>query len=790
MQRRKSRQSDVQESRFPLFFRLLGWNPFEHRIQREIALLGIIGLAVFYFLAIISFNPGDPSPYGATFPPTTIANAAGKIGAVFSSIAIRFVGLTAFLLPLPFLSSAFTMYRHQRSFSFAATLLGWMILGVCSSSLLQWWLPSIAFSGISVASGGELGIRTLAFARTHFGDRGIIVVATTLMLIGFVLASHRGIFSYFPSLATRLSRTIASIGNQLTRQRATAAIASGAASQIAASEPLESSFDDIFRVDCGAKKPALALDRFKDDDVEFEESEIDGSELDLHPEASIKSKLGTSHGSYTPPPVSVLRVSDRQVVLTDRQRKQLEQTAENLTLAFADFAIKGKVIAIQPGPVVTVFEFQPDAGTKIAKILSLIDDIALALKVESVLMHPVKGKRAIGVQVPNIEREHVYLGDIVSSEAFASAKSPLTFAMGKSLAGDPVCADLTAMPHLLMAGATGAGKSVAINSLLCSVIMKAAPAELRMILVDPKMLELSVYDGIPHLLMPVITDPAKASMAIRWAVHEMERRYRLMQAARVRHIAGFNQFWDKASLAERQHLRDEMRDDEIDRLPYVLVVIDELADLMLTAPKEVESSIQRIAQKARASGIHLVLATQRPSVDIITGVIKANLPCRISFQTVSKHDSRTILDQIGSEKLLGKGDLLFMRPGTSRVERIQGALIEDREVLDLVASVKVSGTPNYDSTAMNWIEDELTRANDASSIESGDAESDDPKYDEALQLAAQHGAISASFLQRHLKIGYNRAARLVETMEAQQLVAKADGAKPRKWLGPQAGSYG
>jgi S-DNA-T family DNA segregation ATPase FtsK/SpoIIIE len=338
-----------------------------------------------------------------------------------------------------------------------------------------------------------------------------------------------------------------------------------------------------------------------------------------------------------------------------------------------------------------------------------------------------------------------------------------------------------------MAGATGAGKSVAINSLICSVVMKSSPAEVRMILVDPKMLELSVYEGIPHLLMPVITEPDRASHALKWAAAEMERRYRLMQFASVRNIAGFNRFLDQASPSRREEIRLVSGSDQIERLPYILLVIDELADLMMTAPKDVESSIQRLAQKARASGIHMVLATQRPSVDIITGVIKANLPCRLSFQVVSKHDSRTILDQVGAEKLLGRGDMLFQRPGSSRLERIQGALVGDEEVLGLVATLKASGAVAYDDSIMTWIDEEVQRdrAGDHEGQSGSDTE-DDPKYSEAMQIAQSHGVVSASFLQRHLKIGYNRAARIVEHMERCGLVAKADGAKPRRWLGPAA----
>jgi S-DNA-T family DNA segregation ATPase FtsK/SpoIIIE len=488
---------------------------------------------------------------------------------------------------------------------------------------------------------------------------------------------------------------------------------------------------------------------------------------------------------YVPPPASIFqRTGGEQGVVVNA--KELENTATLLVKTFEDFGVLGKIIGYQPGPVVTVYEYQPDAGVKQSKIQGLIDDLALALKVDSIFILPVKGKRALGVQVPNSKRETVHFGDVVSTSIFRDSESPLTFGMGKSINGLPMCADLAAMPHLLVAGATGSGKSVGINSFLCSIIMKSKPEDVRMILVDPKMLELSVYEGIPHLLMPVITEPTRASLALRWAANEMERRYKLMQHACVRNLAGFNAFWEKAPESRREELREAAGDINVTKLPYIVLVIDELADLMMTAPKDVESSIQRLAQKARASGIHMVLATQRPSVDIITGVIKANLPCRIAFQVVSKHDSRTILDLIGAEKLLGKGDMLLQRPGIGRLERIQGAFITDEEVLNLVATVKSTSQVEYDEDIINWIDEEAERQKD-SGKDFGDSTvsmDDDPKYDEAINIGRMHGVISASFLQRHLKIGYNRAARIVEFMESQGLVDKAEGAKPRKWLGP------
>ncbi|MDB2447497.1 DNA translocase FtsK, partial [bacterium] len=486
---------------------------------------------------------------------------------------------------------------------------------------------------------------------------------------------------------------------------------------------------------------------------------------------------------YKFPSTSIFKSSSSEGV-TSISEHEMRDVGELLTKTLLDFGVTGKIIGYQPGPVVTVYEFQPDAGIKQSKIIGLIDDIALSLKVDSILIQPVKGKRALGVQVPNSNRQVVFFGDVVTSPKFNEAPSPLTFAMGKALDGQPVLTDLTGMPHLLVAGATGSGKSVGINSLICSVVMKASPAEVRMILVDPKMLELSVYEGIPHLLMPVITEAAKASLALRWAVNEMERRYKIMQTVQVRNIQAFNAFWKKQTEESKAGIRDKLGDQEIDHLPFILLVIDELADLMLTAPKEVESVIQRLAQKARASGIHMVLATQRPSVDIITGVIKANLPSRIAFQVVSKHDSRTILDQMGADKLLGKGDMLFQKPGISKIDRIQGAFVSDEEVVDLVNQIKLDHPASYNEDLIDWIDNEASKQ-DVAAQGGGIEFDDDPKWDDAITIAQRNGQISASFLQRQLKIGYNRAARIVEAMESQGLVDKSSGSKPRKWIGPQ-----
>ena len=460
---------------------------------------------------------------------------------------------------------------------------------------------------------------------------------------------------------------------------------------------------------------------------------------------------------------------------------ELRKTDDLLVKTLSDFGIKAEIIGHQSGPVVTVYEVRPEAGVKQARLLGLSDDLALSLKSDSLLIQPIPEKSALGIQVPNPSRADVLMGELLDHITFSRLSSPLSFVIGKSISGQPVYADLGAMPHLLVAGSTGSGKSVGINTLITSMLARSSPKDVRMIPVDPKMLELSVYEGIPHLLMPVITQPEKATSALRWAVSEMERRYRIMQQMQVRNISAFNQAWMEASTLQKESVRLKVADETVDTLPHIVLVIDELADLMMTAPKEIESIIQRLAQKARASGIHMVLATQRPSVDIITGVIKANLPSRIAFQVVSKHDSRTILDQMGAEKLLGKGDLLLQRPGLSKLERIQGAYVSDSEVVAFVQSIKDKNQANYDQNLIDWVEKESSQ--DAEGDYSVGQSSDDVRWDDAIEIAKNQGQISASFLQRQLKIGYNRAARIVEQMEKMGLVGRADGAKPRKWLG-------
>ena len=508
------------------------------------------------------------------------------------------------------------------------------------------------------------------------------------------------------------------------------------------------------------------------------------------------------NGKFKLPPLTLLDRVERKD--TRIKRENLIANSRTLEKKLSDFGVEGKVVEVKPGPVITMYELEPAPGVKINKITNLSDDLALALRAPSIrIIAPIPGKGAIGIEIPNQEREPVRLRDVFDHATFRESSCRLPIALGEDIVGAPVIADLIRMPHLLIAGTTGSGKSVSLNAMICSILFKAPPDEVKFLMIDPKRLELSGYEGIPHLLHPVVVDPKKASLVLRWAVEEMERRYRIIGEVGVKSIEAYNQLRqghpvapETAPVTDRgiEEIPDAAAGDDAipvtgrvketaaspreigelpDRLPYIVIIIDELADLMMVAQRNVEESLTRLAQMARAAGIHLILATQRPSVDVITGIIKANFPTRISFQVSSKVDSRTILDQLGAEKLLGAGDMLFVPPGISRLVRIHGAYVSDTEIDRIVDFVKKQGQPAYDES--------ITEFEPDSAEEKPDEEFDE-KYDQAVELVTDLGQASISLVQRYMKIGYNRAARIIERMEAEGVVGPSDGAKPRKVL--------
>jgi S-DNA-T family DNA segregation ATPase FtsK/SpoIIIE len=481
------------------------------------------------------------------------------------------------------------------------------------------------------------------------------------------------------------------------------------------------------------------------------------------PDAPSRAPIERKLGGFTLPPAALLDAPRTERKIDERE---LMEGARLLEDKCREFAVEGSVVQIHPGPVVTTFEFKPDAGVKYSKITGLADDLCLAMQAESVLIDRLPGKSTVGIQIPNEHRETISLRDLLGSEPYTRSASKLTLALGKTIHGEPFVADLAAMPHLLIAGSTGTGKSVCLNSMLTSVLYRATPNDVRLIMIDPKRLELGMYDDIPHLLTPVVVDPKQASNALRWAVREMEERYKTLAAEGVRNIDQYN-----------RNIRQALEAGEIGGenppkpLPFIIVVIDELADLMMVAGNEVEESICRLAQMARAVGIHLILATQRPSVDVITGLIKANLPARIAFRVSSRIDSRTVLDGNGAEQLLGKGDMLYLPPASSRFIRLHGPYISEQESARLASFLRKQGRPVYDETITAE-----ERTADAIEMEKDDL------YDEAARIVVHSGQASISYLQRRLRIGFSRAARLVDMMEAEGLVSPGTGGKPREVL--------
>jgi S-DNA-T family DNA segregation ATPase FtsK/SpoIIIE len=472
------------------------------------------------------------------------------------------------------------------------------------------------------------------------------------------------------------------------------------------------------------------------------------------------------------PPSTLLNAGEGPQTVRE---EELRQEAKVLEDKCAEFDVRGRVVQINPGPMVTTYEFKPEAGVKYSRVTGLADDLCLAMRAESILIERMAGKSTVGIQVPNHERETIHLRDVIESETFAKAKSRLTLAMGKDINGRIVTADLASMPHVLIAGSTGSGKSVAINAMIMSLLYRTTPSQVRLILVDPKRVELGMYEGIPHLFTPIITEPKLAANALRNAVREMERRLKLLASRSVRNIDQYNKLYENSALPL---FESDVDDEDEGPLPYIVIIIDELADLMMLDRANVEESITRLAQMARAVGIHLILATQRPSVDVITGLIKANVPTRISFRLATKVDSRTILDTNGAESLLGRGDMLFLPPGTSRLSRLHAPYVSEKETAAVVGFWKAQGEAEYVEGFLESPKDERGSGDGTGA----GADDNDPLFDDAVRLVFEFGKASTSLLQRRLRVGYGRAAALIDMMERDGLVGPADGSRPRELL--------
>src|ERR1700730_13030187 len=796
-----------------------------------------VGLLLSLCLISASFYPNDPS-WNATGQAET-HNWAGAIGANVAATVFQFIGLAAYLLPLLLFAAAWRRLRTRNIHSAWSRIIGIVILVMAASALLSISQLHPLFDA-SVRPGGLLGAIIAEVLASGLNTAGATVMLVAISATGLLLATNfsfvrfyesivnatgtrfafvrqtperfkawrqarreqaqlrrekqlalkaereaaRGVLKQTLDLSTadriaefmkepqQLKAEVASVGRGETiggqsDPRAPAAAASaGATAQRATVVASRSGRRSIF--------PGLGETVAVADDDELEEMVKGVSVLRTKAEAPATGKLPfdasrrVNYSDYTLPPIEFLNEAPPH---SEQADTELLSLATRLAEKCKEFNVTGQIKHICPGPVVTTYEFKPDPGVKYSRITSLTDDLCLALKAESIRIDRMPGKPHVGIEVPNPRRETIYLREVIESRAFRESASKLTIALGKTIDGLNYVADLAKMTQLLIAGTTGAGKSVGVNALIVSILYRARPDEVKFILIDPKRLELGLYQDIPHLAAPIITDPKLASRSLKWAVAEMERRYRELAGWGVRNIDGYN------TEIMRRNLIKEYDDagQPWKPLPFIVIIIDELADLMMTSGREVEELITRLAQMARAVGIHLVLATQRPSVDVITGLIKANFPSRISFRVSSKVDSRTIIDTNGAEHLLGRGDMLFLPPGTSRLIRVHGAYIDETEINRIVAHSKEQGPPAYDESITQSEEE-------ANAIEGIEGEHDEV-FEEALRICVEMKRASTSVLQRRLRIGYGRAAALLDMMEREGLIGQADGSRPRPVLG-------
>jgi DNA segregation ATPase FtsK/SpoIIIE, S-DNA-T family len=743
-------------------------DPPGRRLSQELFALILLVLDVFLILSLVSYNPADPQTLTALGKVPTVSNWAGKVGALIAAWLMGGIGLAAFWLPIIVSWLALQCYQGTLRVISPWTGAAYLTLPLASAGLLSLVWPVITWSHGLLPGGGAVG-RWL----TGHLQPVLNLAGSLLLLTAVALASFMGItrLSYV-ALLGRLGDWVSNLGRPRLR----------------VSEPEAELELVIDRKRTSPKVAALEIDH----PIRQETTPTITTSGSLTPVAETAPEASTAPGAtggpgpapkrpkktklppisnFQLPPLDFLSPPppyDQQV-----QEEVLLAQARKLENTLMHFGVEGKVVAIRPGPVITMIEFEPALGVKISKVTGLADDLALALKALSIrIVAPIPGKAVIGIEVPNPKRQLVTLREVLGHEVYHKSASRLTIALGKDITGQAVITDLAKMPHLLIAGATGTGKSVGLNSMIVSILYKATPEEVRFLMVDPKRIELSTYEGIPHLLHPVVTNPKVATTSLRWAVEEMERRYGLLSDLEVRNIDNYNQ----KLIKEQMVYTDDEDEPKLRLLPYIVIIIDELADLMLVCSRETEEYLIRLAQKSRAAGIHLILATQRPSVDVITGLIKANFPTRISFQVSSKVDSRTILDTGGAERLLGNGDMLFIPPGTSRLNRIHGAYVSEEEVKQVVEYLKTQQAPVFEVGILE-MQDEETKEE-----EMGDR---DDKYSDAIEIVAETRQASISMLQRRLRIGYNRAARIIEMMEKEGMVGPSDGIKPREVYVPR-----
>ena len=736
-----------------------------HPRQKAGELFGMLSLAssLLLVLSLLSYNGLDPST-SVSSPSQQYFNYVGKAGALISDFLFQALGFSAFFLPLPLLLIGYKKIRGQTLEYPLTKFLGLFLILTAFSTGLS--LLNIQVSEeVNFSSGGILGLVISHFTLSYFNELGSLVLVGTLFIISLMLSTRFSMHAILDWISNRHWSILSTSAKRYTQWRVERKKhAKTSRLNWKKTPPLSKSIstevlsqEEIMRNQSGDQHKNPTVKFMTQTPTSLTNKSVKNNVL---PQNTLNTQIVRS---YKFPPTDFLQPPIED---TDVNEQELIERSQLMATKCAEFGVHGRVLQIHPGPVVTTFEFKPDPGVKYSKITNLADDLCLALRAESVRIDRIPGKNTVGIEAPNRNSQTIYIREILESAAFQQSISPLTLGLGRLINGNTYITDLTKMPHLLIAGATGAGKSVALNCMVCSILYKASPQVVRFIMIDPKRLELGVYEDIPHLLTPVVTDPKQAANALNWAVREMEQRYKQLAQWGVRNIDQYNQLFSK----EIEELQDE------EPLPYIVLIIDELADLMMTAGKEVESSVTRLAQMARAVGIHLILATQRPSVDVLTGLIKANFPARISFHVSSKIDSRTILDCNGAEQLLGHGDMLFLPPGTSRLVRIHGGYISEKEIHKITSFLKQQATPEYK-------EEVLASATEKSpSLIVDVANLEDDIYDEAAKFIVETGRASTSLLQRRMRIGYGRAARLLDMMEHKGLVGPPEGSKAREVL--------
>ncbi|MBZ5648817.1 MAG: DNA translocase FtsK [Acidobacteriia bacterium] len=750
--------------------------------------------AILLFLALASYSPLDRSINTAAPTPTSspARNWIGLFGAVTSDLLLQGFGIGIFLLPVMLGMLGARWFKSRTVSSPGAKFAGALALLIFVPgmlALLPWhwrWVHAVPIEGLLGRIVGDALIHYFNLTGAYIVCAAIIAVALYLSTAFSFGAMRIWLETRFAFAAWdrfqdwRMLRAKAKVQQELERRRTAKTKPLVTTQLVTAKRPLEEKREKtgIEKVmEASVPTPAAAPLSAPAPFPASATAAGDAPGIGMRADVSLKNKtvLPRVSGGYKLPSSSLLHRPEGQQSIDEEELRNLAQV---LTEKCAEFDVRGTVTHINPGPVVTTYEYKPEAGIKYSRITSLCDDLCLGLRAESILIERMPGKSTVGIQVPNRERETIWLREVIEAQEFAGSKSKLTLSMGKDINGRIVTADLASMPHLLIAGSTGSGKSVAINAFIMSMLYKATPDQVRLILVDPKRLELGVYEGVPHLFTPIITEPKVAAVALRNAVREMEKRLKLLAEKGVRNIDQYNRLFE----GETPSLF-EQADGDHHPLPYIIIIIDELADLMMLDGHNVEESITRLAQMARAVGIHLVLATQRPSVDVITGLIKANFPARISFRVATKVDSRTILDANGSESLLGRGDMLYLPSGSARVHRLHAPLVTEKEIAAVVEFWRQQGTAQYEQKFLEAPKDENGKAEAGSpgAGEGGDEENDE-LYEDAVRLVLEFGKASTSLLQRRLRIGYGRAAHLIDLMERDGIVGAADGPKPREVL--------